>query len=212
MSMSRSIFGNFSRKAVLAGGMAVAPALALLSSSVARASETASATIAAVADGGNWQYNLTLTNTSTDSSTIGTFWFSWVPGQSFLASNPLTVTAPTGWENGPFSQSAGGFEQGASIEFQATSSGSYLAAGHTLNGFSFTSPDAPSSVFGNSIYSFGGSHPPVLTAFVYSGAPFNDNGQQFMVQAVPEPTALALCGLVLGGFLLLNRRRVAVRT
>ena len=182
----------------------------------AYASETASATIAlassqVVSGQTQYTYDLSLTNTSTDGSTVGTFWFAWIPHQSYLATNPITVSAPTGWENGPDSQQVGGAlgEKGASIEWQATGSGSYLSMNNTLNGFSFTTVDSPSSVFGDSIY-FPGT--PVLTSQVYHAGPFSDtfngvNGYQFLVQVVPEPATVVLTGVAGAALLLIRRKR-----
>src|ERR1700691_775224 len=65
---------------------------------VASASETATGTISASSlGGGEFQYSLTLTNTSTDSSNIGTFWYSWIPGVDFMEAKPTSITFPTGW-------------------------------------------------------------------------------------------------------------------
>ena len=201
------------------GGTVVAAALALgilgTATTSAYGSETASATIAlaskAVVSGQTqYTYDLTLRNTSTDGSTVGTFWFAWIPGQSYLATNPVAVSSPTGWEDGPDSQSVGGAlgEKGASIEWQAVSSSGYLGAAKSLSGFSFTTADSPSSVFGDSIY-FPGT--PVLTSQVYHAGPFTDtfngiNGYQFLVQVVPEPATVVLTG-VAGAMLLLIRRK-----
>ncbi len=210
----------FHRYATSAAVAAMALGLSAVVASPAYGSETASATIALASSelvGGQQQYtySLSLTNTSTDGSTVGTFWFAWIPHQSYLASNPISVSAPTGWEDGPDSQSVGGAlgEKGASIEFQADGSGSYLTAGTTLKGFSFTTADSPSSVFGDSIY-FPGT--PVLTSQVYHAGPFSDNfnginGYQFLVQVVPEPTPLAL--LAIGGMalLLVRSRKIEPR-
>ncbi|MHB1769168.1 MAG: hypothetical protein ACYCUV_15120 [Phycisphaerae bacterium] len=65
---------------------------------------------------------------------------------------------------------------------------------NTLNGFSFTTLDSPSSVFGDSIY-FPGT--PVLTSQVYHAGPFTDtfngiSGYEFLAQVVPEPASLAI--------------------
>ncbi len=183
--------------------------------SQARASETATATItqptsAVVGGKTRYTYNLSLTNTSTDGSTVGTFWFAWIPHQSYLQSNPISVAAPSGWANGPDSQPVNGpfGEKGASIEWQANGSPTFLGAGKTLSGFSFTTPDAPSSVFGNSVY-FPGT--PVLTSTVYSAGPFSDGGNQFIVQVIPEPATLGLFAIgTLGLLALRSRRRQAV--
>jgi|GEM_PF-1214210 len=206
----------FHHYATAAAAAAMALALSAVVAAPAYGSETASATIALASNsvvGGQTQYtyDLSLTNTSTDGSAVGTFWFAWIPGQSYLASNPITVSSPTGWEDGPDSQSVGGAlgEKGASIEWQATGSGSYLSMNKTLNGFSFTTVDSPSSVFGDSVY-FPGT--PVLTSQVYHAGPFSDtfngvNGYQFLVQVVPEPATVVLTGVAAATLLLIRRKR-----
>ena len=44
---------------------------------------------------GVFQYHLTLNNTGTTS--IGTFWFSWIPGAGFMGVSPTNVMSPAGW-------------------------------------------------------------------------------------------------------------------
>ena len=197
-------------KSILSAGVAMAATVMFVGPANIYAAETASATITLGShSAGSYTYDLSLTNTGTAGSTIGTFWFSWIPGQNYLASNPTVVSAPTGWEDGPDSNSVSGPQNGASIEWQATSSAGYLDAGKTLSGFSFTTPDSPASVFGNSIYSFNGSYPSVLTAYVFGGAPFSGTGEQFQVQPVPEPSPALLLGAMGGaGLLILRRRRM----
>ena len=50
--------------------------------------------IVAQLDAANYRYTIVLADTGTTS--IGTFWFSWLPGQGYLPSQP-TFTAPTQW-------------------------------------------------------------------------------------------------------------------
>jgi Hint domain len=136
--------------------------------------ETTSATITATQiDSTHWQYSITLDDTG--STTVGTFWFAWVPGQDFLESPPTNVVSPSGWTDNitHFGQS-----DGYAIQWIATSGSSDVPAGGTLSGFAFTSTDAPSAVFGNSVFY---PNTPVLTSFVYSQGPFSDGGFDFQV-------------------------------
>jgi hypothetical protein len=164
----------------------------------------ATATYTSQLVGSTYQYNLTLTNTSTNSEPIGTFWFAWVPANvigpipyDFLTHTP-TVSAPSGWIGIPVTDgvSAGG----GSIEWYDT--GTALAAGQSLSGFNFTSSDPPSTI-GGTAFGF-----PVATSWVYMGAFQNggnpsDQGSQVTAQSVPEPSILLL---PLAGVSLLRRR------
>jgi hypothetical protein len=168
--------------------------------------EMASASIAVNPLGPSlWQYDITLHDTG--STTIGTFWFAWVPGEDLLASSPSSVESPTGWTD---MITGGGAGDGFAVQWIVSPS-SVLAPSASLKGFSFESSDAPSSVFGDSVFHHG---TPVPTSFVYSGAPFSDAGFQFVATAaVPEPSAWAmlLVGFVALGFLGF-RRIQALRT
>ena len=157
--------------------------------------ESASATIAVnQLDASHWQYTVTLQDTG--STSIGTFWFAWVPGEDFLASSPGSITAPTGWADIITHAGSG---DGYAIQWTASSASSDLQPGGSSSGFSFVSTDAPSSVFGNSVF-----YPstPVTTSFVYSGAPFSDAGYQFVATAAapslnPAPPANTTADMIL---------------
>jgi len=150
----------------------------------------ASAELVATPQGSDFNYNITLQNTGT--TTVGTFWMGWVPGQDFMATSPISVTSPTGWTE---AVTHGGASDGYAIQWIANSS-SLLAAGHSLT-FSFVSADTPASVGGSSVFYPG---TPTTTSFVYSGAPFSDGGYQFVgsvtTASVPEPSSLFLLGCV----------------
>ena len=109
-------------------------------------SETASATYTSVPSGPDFQYSITLTNTGP--TQIGTFWFAWddLPDQDFMTSSPIgTPTSPTGWSALVTHFTGTGF----GIEWIA-GAGAALAAGQTLTGFSFISPDTPTMLAGPS--------------------------------------------------------------
>jgi hypothetical protein len=169
----------------------------------ASATPIAAATASEAPSGSNFQYSLQLQNKSatpgTAANAIGTFWFAWVPGKDFLQTSPLTVNSPTGWQD---AITHGGSGDGYAIQWTTISSSSDLAAGASLNGFSFTTADPPSSVFGNSFF-----YPttPTLTAVAYEAAPFSDGGNTFVV-STPEPAMGGLLGL-LGIGMLARRRR-----
>jgi uncharacterized protein (TIGR03437 family) len=157
------------------------PALALTlagSMATARAAEMASATISATQlNSTTWQYDLVLDNIGT--TNLGTFWFSWVPGEDFMPTAPTNITSPASWTS---SVTGGGYYDGSAIQWVA-GSGAALTPGQTLKGFSFQSTTSPATMAGTSPY-YGS---PILTSFVYGGAPLSDGGFQFLAQQVSAP-------------------------
>ena len=136
---------------------------------------TASAVISSAPDGANFDYTITLTNSSSSTSPVGTFWYAWnTPSFDYLATSPVSVTSPAGWSDQITNV---GSSDGHAILYTANSSASSLAPGGSLT-FKFTSADPPSSVNGNSPF-FPGV--PVNTSFVYPQGPFSDAGHEFVV-------------------------------
>jgi hypothetical protein len=175
--------------------------IGLLSAPVSAGTLSATGVLSATPAGSNFDYTITLTNTSgAGGDKIGTFWFSWVPGSGFLPSLPSGIVAPAGWAdmitNGPPGD-------GYSIQF-VSGSGSELAPGGSLM-FNFVSADTPSTLAGISAI-----HPsmPVGTSTLYQMGPFSGDTATIFVSSVPEPSSLTL-GLVgvLAGFALLPRRK-----
>jgi hypothetical protein len=85
------------------------------------ASEMAVATVAETSDNaGVYNYNIALDDTGTTS--IGTFWFSWVPGAGFLSVAPSAYGSPAGWTEKTTNAGAG---------IQWTAATDLLSAGDT---------------------------------------------------------------------------------
>jgi hypothetical protein len=180
-------------------------AVAGMASSI-HAAEIASAIISSTQlDPTDWQYHVTLTDAG--STNVGTFWFSWVPGKDFMGVAPTDISSPASWTD---AVTNGGASDGFAIQWVA-GAGDALTPGNSLGGFQFDSTISPSGMAGNSPFYPG---TPVLTAFVYSGAPFSDDGFQFVVRpaaaAAPEPVdgVLAMLG---AGVLVFMRRRLRTR-
>jgi uncharacterized protein YjdB len=154
-----------------------------------------SAVISAKPDGRNFDYTITLTNSSQSTEVIGTFWYAWNsdpvdpdngPISDFLATPPISVTPPPGWTE---QVSTNGPGDGSGIIFTALRPKEDIQPGSSLT-FKFTSADNPASVTGNSVF-----HPgtPVGTSWVWPHAAFNAPGQQFVVQpARPQPTLVSI--------------------
>ena len=113
-----------------------------------------------------YHYDILLKNTGT--TTIGTFWFSWVPGQDFMPSAPSNIAAPTFWGA---ATTHGGPSDGYGIQWVSSNPVYYLPAGQSLTGFSFDSAMTPSQLAAGL----------VGTSYVYIGAPLGDAGFNFMV-------------------------------
>jgi hypothetical protein len=157
---------------------------------------SASATISDVqVSPGLYDYSIDLTNTG--STTIGTFWFSWVPGAGFLSATPSDVWSPTGWTDNITNG-------GASIQWIASGASDYLQPGWSLSGFGFESTETPAELLLDFTGSGTGSGDPVLTSTAYIGAPFSSDPYIFTVAETPEPGTLLLMlsglGLAAGSF------------
>ena len=161
---------------------------------------TATAQISGVSlGGGEFDYTITLEDTGT--TTIGTFWNCWVPGQDYMAVSPTNIISPTGWSD---SITGGGGSDGYAIRCVASSD---LLQPATTGTFQFESTVTPSAMDGDSIF-----YPttPVETSFVYSGAPFSDVGDDFIVQSVPEPSTIFLAALGVTGLLCARSRKLRI--
>jgi hypothetical protein len=146
-------------------------------------SVSASAQLTLVSTTGTAQnpvYNYDVTVTSTGTTTVGTFWMGWMPGEDFLPSVPSHVSSPTGWTSS-LNGSGNAFD-GTSIEWVASSNA--IATGQSLGGFDFSTTDSPAVLAGNSPAHAG---TPALTSFVYSGGPFSDAGFSFVAPAPSTP-------------------------
>jgi hypothetical protein len=119
---------------------------------------------------GQGGFNYTITLNDTGSTTLGTFWFSWIPGQDFMTQNPSLIGSPAGW-----SESVVPIGSGYSIEWTANSSVNYVQPAGSSSAFTFTSAETPAQLAAHStlnpIY-------PTTTSFVYSGRALVSSGLQ----------------------------------
>lgn len=169
--------------------------------SFASAAETASATISSTPlGGGEFQYNIALKNTSTTS--IGTFWFSWIPGYDFMNASPTSITAPTGWIAPVTGPDFPG--DGYAIEYyNIDGSADQLAPGATDN-FSFDTTETLAQLEGPTTFIPSDTG---LTSFVYAGFPETDAGFQFSVTpVVPEPVSATIFAASAAALALRRRR------
>jgi len=104
-------------------------------------------------DGSNFDDSISLTNLPTSTDPIETFWFAWVPGSDFLATSPLSVTAPGGWKS-LITHFPDVPTNGFAIQFTTTTDP--LGPGDSRT-FRFTSADTPAMITGNSLFF---DHPP----------------------------------------------------
>ena len=153
---------------------------------------------------GTYQYDLTLTNTGT--TTIGTFWFGWVPGAGFLSATPTSIVNPAGWSD---------VVTNSNMAIQWTTTTSLLMPGDSVSGFEFDSTETPTQFLGT-VPSGLGAGDPVTTGFVYIDAPLADPGFQLVATpaaiGTPEPSTFALAFMAIAaGVAALQLRRARRR-
>jgi hypothetical protein len=152
----------------------------------------ASAVISSTPAGPDFSYTIKLSNPSSSTAPIGTFWYAWFPGEDFLATRPISVKSPTGWTGNITNAGPG---DGFAIQFVADNSVYDVQPGGSLS-FSFTSADSPASIAGDSVFYPG---TPVGTAFVYQQGPFMGASDQFVVTPAPTtPTPTPSADFVIG--------------
>jgi len=138
-----------------------------------------------------YQYDLTLTDTGT--TTIGTFWFSWIPGMGFMSVAPTGLASPPGW-------TATLTNGGSAIQWVAGSP-DLLSPGDSESGFMFESTLSPAELEAAYTGRGRGKGDPVATFFVYLAAPLKGRGFQGVATpaavAVPEPPTILLSGLAI---------------
>src|SRR5579871_1547614 len=125
---------------------------------------------------GPFTYDLTFSDGAGASSSIGSIWYAWVPGQFYLPGVPSSPTAPTGWTANVVANS---------IQFTATSASFDIAPGHSLSGFSYLASFSPSTLAGT---------PNSGTSVAYTGGIQSDAGVTFNV-TVPEPSLACLASM-----------------
>jgi uncharacterized protein (TIGR03437 family) len=103
-----------------------------------------------------------------------------------MPTSPTNITSPTSWTANITGGTSG---DGYAIEWIA-GSGAALTPGQTLSGFSFESTTPPTTMAGTSPF----YAQPILTSYVFSGAPFSDGGFQFQVQpaSVSTPPSVSI--------------------
>lgn len=184
---------NRHRQALL-GAAAVAVAATVSNAALLGTAEIVGSPIG----GGVYHYTITLHNTGT--TTIGSLWFSWIPGENFMTAAATSVTSPAGW--------TGGHQGGAgsdSVLWQAGAVANRLAAGGTLTGFSFNSTQTPEQMAG---LSPNDTHYHMTDSYIYIGGALGDAGHLFTITVTPAPSGAALVGLASAS--LLRRRTRSV--
>jgi hypothetical protein len=174
-------------------------AVVIASSAIANAALQGTAEISGSPIGGGvYHYTITLHNTGT--TTIGSLWFSWIPGENFMTAVPTSITSPASW-TGSLQGGAGS----ASILWQANTAAARLAAGGTLNTFTFNSTHTPAQMDGLSVND---TRYHVTDSYIYSAGALSDAGYLFTMTVTPAPSAAALAGIALVPFARRSRRAV----
>lgn len=139
---------------------------------------------------GPYTYSLSFSDAADSTSPVGSVWYAWTPGAFYLPGDPTSAAAPAGWTASIFENS---------IQFFANSPANDIGAGSTLAGFSYQAAFSPAQLAAAANSGL---------SVAYAGGIETDAGYTFTVEAVPEPSTLALlvCGAT--GLYLVGRRRL----
>src|SRR3984885_12788710 len=136
------------------------------------ASPTPNATASIAVSGSGPEYTYTVTVDNVGSTTVGTFWFSWIPGQDYMSAPPTSISSPSGW-NAQVTPANYSGQTGDAIEWQATGPASDIQSGGSSSSFSFNSTETPAQMAADSPFD---GKPETATAVVYTGGALIGNG------------------------------------
>jgi hypothetical protein len=141
---------------------------------------------------GVYQYTLTISDASSATLSIASFWYAWTPGSFYLPGVPTSAGGPADWTAHVFSDS---------IQFSANSAGADIAPGGSLT-FTYQATFTPQAL---------SLAPNSGLSVAYAGALQSTPNEDFTVAAVPEPSTAGLVLVGLVGFGLAGWRRRAGR-
>jgi hypothetical protein len=136
------------------------------------ATPTPNATASIAVTGSGPEYTYTVTVDNVGSTTVGTFWFGWVPGQDYMSAQPTSISSPTGWNAQVTTANYSG-QTGYAIEWQANGAASDIQSGGSSSSFSFNSTETPAQMAADSPFD---GKPETATAVVYTGGALIGNG------------------------------------
>jgi len=166
----------------------VAVAAGFIAPALSSHAQSATATISSVQSGPNWDYTITLDNTSGTYS-LNSFWYGWIQFQNDLPSDPSSANNTLGWNNDL---------DGNSIMF-VNSTGTPLAPGETAT-FTFVDSSTPAQITAG----ISGESVAYAGSIDFSQGQAGDSTGIFSptLVNVPEPSTLGLLatGLVAAAF------------
>ncbi|HWX22084.1 MAG TPA: PEP-CTERM sorting domain-containing protein [Candidatus Binatia bacterium] len=137
--------------------------------------QAASGTIIGSGSGPSYSYSLSFSDAPTATAPIGTVWYAWIPFAFNLPGTPTSASAPAGWT---------ATVDGNSVVYSPTSAANDIQPGQTLSGFGYQATFSPATL---------ASTPNSEQSDAYSKiGTFSGADDVFTVQAVPEPSTLAL--------------------
>jgi hypothetical protein len=123
------------------------------------------------------QFNNAIVVHDTGTTTIGTFWYSWIPGENFMPSMPTNITSPTGWNAQVYVFGGPTY----SIEWYTYDPSAYVPAGGQLSGFGYTGTMDAAALqqpAGNDLRYY------ITDSYFYQTQAFSDPGLLFRVGVV----------------------------